>query len=91
MIVSFVILNMFVAIVLQAFEASNEGEILEPKDLEHFVSVWSKFDPDATWFINASDVQSFLSRLKPLNGIIILQYYMMNTSIQYIIVFVNSS
>lgn len=68
MIVSFVILNMFVAIVLQAFEASNEGEILEPKDLEHFVSVWSKFDPDATWFINAADVQSFLSRLKPPLG-----------------------
>ena len=68
MIVSFVILNMFVAIVLQAFEASNEGEILEPKDLEHFVSVWSKFDPDATWFINAADVQSFLSKLKPPLG-----------------------
>jgi ketosteroid isomerase-like protein len=68
MIVSFVILNMFVAVVLQAFEASSEGELLEPSDLEHFVSVWSEFDPDATWFINASDVQSFLSRLQPPLG-----------------------
>jgi len=68
MIVSFLILNLFVGLVLQAFEASNEGELLEPADLEHFVSVWSKFDPEATWFINASDVQSFLSRLQPPLG-----------------------
>eukprot|EP00580_Thalassiosira_gravida_P014264 CAMPEP_0201685176 /NCGR_PEP_ID=MMETSP0494-20130426/53021_1 /ASSEMBLY_ACC=CAM_ASM_000839 /TAXON_ID=420259 /ORGANISM="Thalassiosira gravida, Strain GMp14c1" /LENGTH=688 /DNA_ID=CAMNT_0048169005 /DNA_START=668 /DNA_END=2734 /DNA_ORIENTATION=- len=68
MIVSFVILNMLVAAVLQAFEASDEGELLDPADLEHFVSVWSEFDPDATWFINASDVQSFLSRLRPPLG-----------------------
>ena len=67
-IVSFIILNMFVAVVLQAFEASNEGEILEPKDLEHFVQTWSLFDPNATWFINAAEMQSFLSRLKPPLG-----------------------
>ena len=59
---------MFTAAVIQAFEASNEGELLEPADLEHFVSVWSDFDPEATWFINASDVQSFLSRLRPPLG-----------------------
>lgn len=68
MIVSFVILNMFVAVVLQAFEASNEGEILDPADLEHFVSVWAQFDPHATWLIQASDVQVFLSRLQPPLG-----------------------
>ena len=67
-IVSLIILNMFVAIVLQAFEASNEGEILQPRDLEHFVRVWQIYDPDATWYINASDVQSFLSRLSPPLG-----------------------
>jgi len=68
-IVSFVILNMFVAVVLQAFEESNEGELLAPAELDHFVSVWSEFDPDASWFINASDVQRFLSRLRPPLGV----------------------
>ncbi|KAL7552270.1 hypothetical protein ACHAWF_016556 [Thalassiosira exigua] len=68
MIVSFVILNMFVAVVLEAFQASDEGELLGPEDLEHFVSVWSQFDPEATWFINACDVQSFLSKLRPPLG-----------------------
>lgn len=68
-IVSFVILNMFVAVVLQAFEDSNEGELLTPADLDNFVSVWSEFDPDATWFINASDVQRFLAKLRPPLGV----------------------
>jgi hypothetical protein len=68
-IVSLVILNMFVAVVLQAFEESNEGELLAPVDLDHFVSVWSEFDPDASWFINASDVQRFLTRLRPPLGV----------------------
>ena len=66
---SFVILNMFVAVVLQAFEESNEGELLAPADLDHFVSIWSEFDPDASWFINASDVQQFLTRLRPPLGV----------------------
>ncbi|KAL7543245.1 hypothetical protein ACHAXR_012558 [Thalassiosira sp. AJA248-18] len=67
-IVSFIILNMFVAVVLQAFEASSEGELLDTADLEHFVNVWSQFDPEATWFMDASDVQSFLARLRPPLG-----------------------
>ena len=45
LVVSLIILNMFTAAVIQAFEASNEGELLKPADLEHFVSVWSDFDP----------------------------------------------
>ncbi len=69
LIVSFVVLNMFVGVVLEAFEKSQEGDILTPDDLDHFVAVWAEFDPEATWFINASDVQSFLARLPPPLGI----------------------
>ena len=68
-LVSFIILNMFVAVVLQAFEASSEGEILDPADLEHFVSVWSKFDTEASWFIHASDVKRLLAQLQPPLGL----------------------
>eukprot|EP00581_Thalassiosira_minuscula_P011126 CAMPEP_0183720140 /NCGR_PEP_ID=MMETSP0737-20130205/12842_1 /TAXON_ID=385413 /ORGANISM="Thalassiosira miniscula, Strain CCMP1093" /LENGTH=142 /DNA_ID=CAMNT_0025949957 /DNA_START=18 /DNA_END=443 /DNA_ORIENTATION=+ len=59
---------MVVAVVLSAFEASDEGDLLDPADLEHFVRVWAEFDPDATWFINACDVQKFLSKLQPPLG-----------------------
>merc|ERR1712085_83418 len=69
-IVSFIILNMIVAIVLQAFEASSEGNILESADLEEFVRVWSEFDPNATWFINASDVQRLVSKLSAPLGMV---------------------
>lgn len=67
-VVSFIVMNMLVAIVLEAFEASNEGELLDPEDLEQFVSVWSEFDPQATWYIDACDVQRFLAKLKPPLG-----------------------
>jgi hypothetical protein len=42
---------------------------LTPADLDNFVSFWSEFDPDATWFINASDVQRFLAKLRPPLGV----------------------
>lgn len=68
-IVSFIILNMIVALVLEAFEASSEGDILEASDLEEFVQVWSEFDPNATWFINATDVQRLVAKLSPPLGV----------------------
>lgn len=45
LIVGLVALNMFVGVVLEAFENSRESDILSPNDLDHFVSVWSEFDP----------------------------------------------
>jgi len=54
--VSFVILNLFIGIVLEAFETSDEGDILRPKDLDDFTSKWSQFDPSATWYIKAQDM-----------------------------------
>lgn len=69
LIVGLVILNMFVGVVLEAFENSQESDILGPTDLDHFISVWQEFDPDATNYIKASDVNKFLRRLRPPLGI----------------------
>ena len=63
MLVSFVVLNLFVGIVLQAFENSNEGDILNPDDLNHFTKCWAQFDPTATWHIKTSDIKPFLVKL----------------------------
>ena len=68
LIVSYVALNMFVGVVLEAFENSQEGDILQPEALDHFVSVWAEFDPDATWYINASDLQRLFTKLRPPLG-----------------------
>jgi hypothetical protein len=69
LIVGLVVLNMFVGVVLEAFENSQESDILNPADLDHFVEVWAEYDPDATYYIKASDVQSFLRKLRPPLGI----------------------
>ena len=42
LLVSFVVVNLFVGIVLEAFEKSNEGDILSPSDLENFTRLWAE-------------------------------------------------
>ena len=69
LLVSFVILNLFVGIVLEAFETSDEGDILSPKDLDDFTSKWSQFDPSATWYIKAQDMKKLLMSLDPPLGL----------------------
>lgn len=69
LVVGLVVLNMFVGVVLEAFENSQESDILGPDDLDHFVSVWAEFDPDARGKIKASKVNTFLRKLRPPLGI----------------------
>lgn len=69
LIVGLVALNMFVGVVLEAFENSQESDILSPADLDHFVHVWSEFDPNATNYMRASMISAFLTRLRPPLGI----------------------
>lgn len=69
LIVSCVVLNLIVGVVLEAFENSSEGDILELSDLENFVKTWALFDPEASWYIKANDVQSFFARLSPPLGL----------------------
>ena len=68
LIVSYVILNLVVGVVLEGFENSSEGDILQRADLDDFVKTWAQFDPEATCYINAADLQSFVTRLPPPLG-----------------------
>lgn len=63
LLVSYVILNLFVGIVLEAFEHSNEGDILSPNDMDHFTKCWSELDPTASWHIKASEMKRLLVKL----------------------------
>ncbi len=69
LLVSFVILNLFVGIVLEAFETSDEGDILSSEDLDEFTLKWSHLDPSATWCIKAEDMKKLLMSLKPPLGL----------------------
>ena len=68
LIVSFVVLNLFVGVVLNAYEKSKEGDILCAEDLDSFVVAWGDFDPEATWKIASSDLRKFLKILPPPLG-----------------------
>lgn len=69
LLITFVIVNLFIGVVLEAFESSSEGELLSPEDLEDFTRVWAEFDPEATWYIKASKIRELVSKLEPPLGI----------------------
>jgi voltage-dependent calcium channel L type alpha-1D len=58
--VSFVVLNLFVGVVLNAYERSKEGDILSVDDLDCFIQAWGDYDPNATWRIPQSKLREFL-------------------------------
>ena len=67
LMVTFVMLNLFVGVVLDAFDSSEEGDLLGPEDLDKFTETWSEFDPDATWHIKVSQLKQFVDDLdKPM-------------------------
>lgn len=67
--VSFVILNLFVGVVLEAFENSAEGGDLSPNDLDEFIRAWSIFDSKASGFIPAMSMKKLVMELSPPLGI----------------------
>lgn len=70
MTVSFVFLNLFVAIILDGFSHSQEGNdsALTERQFEAFVSHWANFDEKATCFIPVSDLEDFFQDLPPPMG-----------------------
>merc|ERR1711879_1083932 len=67
MIVFIIIINTYIAVILDNFGDLFEQEKLgiTNEDLENFYSVWSKFDPDATQFIQLDMLSDLLNDLQP--------------------------
>lgn len=65
LVVTFVMLNMFIGVVLEGFSESNDNEdaSLTEEQFESFVSLWTKFDPEATCFIHGTELYDFLQVL----------------------------
>jgi hypothetical protein len=70
MIMFLVIVNMFIAIVLEnlTFARASEELRLEDEDFEGFYARWELFDPHATQFIHVDSLHAFVSGLKPPLG-----------------------
>ncbi|XP_069482586.1 sodium channel protein 1 brain-like [Ambystoma mexicanum] len=62
-----VIINMYVAVILENFNEVQEQELsgLTDDDFVMFYAVWSKYDPEATEFITYDQLSNFLDDLKP--------------------------
>ena len=57
-----IFLNLFVAIVIDAFLGQTDHFNLpvQKYSLQEFVNIWSRYDPNATGFINVSDLDDFI-------------------------------
>ena len=65
LIVSQIFLNLFIAIVIDAFSHKSEEMALpvHSMDIFYFGEVWSKFDPNATGFIPLVKLEEFILEL----------------------------
>jgi hypothetical protein len=68
LMVSFVLLNLVVGLLLEAFSNEGVGSKLSAEQIEQFSEVWAEFDPDATGFIPAPRLGALLRALPPPMG-----------------------
>lgn len=68
--VSMVFINLFVAIILEGFQDTNDKDkkLFNLETTEYFREIWSRFDPNATCFIRSKDLPKFLLALGPPIG-----------------------
>lgn len=65
LLVAFVMLNVFIAVILEGFSDMSEAEesILSKDQLAVFSRLWTSFDPDATLFITEDQLAVFMTLL----------------------------
>ena len=67
LLVTFVMLNLFLGVILEAFEDNEVGDSLSPGELDLFCEDWCQFDKDGTGFIKVKDLLGFYQILdKPM-------------------------
>jgi hypothetical protein len=68
-VASLLMLNLFIAVILDNDKAAKQEDEkgLQDEVFEHFVDIWSKFDPEATNLLSTKELGNFLKSLdKPL-------------------------
>ena len=75
LIVTFIVAQLLVAVVLEAFSDSTEEDdedanrALDSAALERFANTWVNFDPDCTMFMSTAQLRAFLLALPPPMGL----------------------
>ena len=67
--VLYVMLNLFVAVIIEGFDETVEGDGLNKEQFELFAAEWSKYDPMASTFIPRVCARALLKNLTVLTGI----------------------
>ena len=62
LLVSFVFLNLFIAIILEGFNMSQteQDRRIKEQTFNDFVDCWKKYDPDATELIAFDDLENLI-------------------------------
>jgi len=62
MLISQIFLNLFIAIVIDAYSGQAQVASLpvSQRDIDTFVEAWSKFDPEASGYISTIDLEDLL-------------------------------
>lgn len=57
-----IVLNLFVAVILEGFDKTlkNEESHLKPLEISDFIELWKEYDPNATGFIRCRDFRTFM-------------------------------
>ena len=68
-LMSFLMLNLFVAVIMDNFEfLTRDSSILGPHHLDEFIRVWADYDPKATGYIKYTDMFEMLRKMEPPLG-----------------------
>ncbi|KNC46856.1 egg laying defective protein 19 [Thecamonas trahens ATCC 50062] len=67
----YVMLNLFVAIILESFDIATreEGATVTDDDLSNFAEKWSHYDPNTTYFIAFTELRALVLELDPPLGV----------------------
>ncbi|GMF38757.1 unnamed protein product [Phytophthora fragariaefolia] len=78
LLVTYVMLNLTIAIILEGFSLSHEDEepLFEPELLEEFQTKWADIDPKATGFVKVEKMLLLVNLLKPPLGKFGLPFHM---------------
>ena len=71
LVIFLVVINMFIAVILENFNQAHEQEEvgITEDDFDMFYAVWERYDPLATQFIKYEQLSPFVSDLEPPLGI----------------------
>jgi Ca2+-binding EF-hand superfamily protein len=64
-IVNMIFMNLFIAVIIEGFDEckAKEERLFTQDTRDHFMTIWSKYDPEASGFIHISSFKDFMFSL----------------------------